>query len=71
MEKSIISCFFENSCIYAETTLKTYVKLKICYSSLQLKYEELLKCITPYHSERDMYKYGLPFKKNSSSAHFS
>ena len=30
MEKSIISCFFENSCIYAETTLKTYVKLKIC-----------------------------------------
>ena len=52
-----------NNCIYAETTLKTYVKFKICSSSLQHKYEELLKCLTPYHSEGDMYKYGLPFKK--------
>ena len=52
-----------NSCIYAETTLETYVKLKICSSSLQHKYEELLKCITPYHSEGDMYKYDFPFKK--------
>ena len=50
-------------CIYAETTLKTYVKLKISESSLQDKYEKLLKCITPYHSEGDMHKYGLPFKK--------
>ena len=52
-----------NSCIYAETTLETYVKLKICSSSVQHKYEELLKCITPYHSEGDMYKYDFPFKK--------
>ena len=52
-----------NSCIYVETTLETYVKLKICSSSLRHKYEELLKCITPYHSEGDMYKYDFPFKK--------
>ena len=49
--------------MYAETTLKTYVELKIQRISLQHKYEELLKCITPYHSEGHMYKYGLPFKK--------
>ena len=59
---------FKISCIYAETTLKAYVKLKICYSSFQHKYEELLKCVTPYYLEGDNYKYGLPLK-NSSSAH--
>ena len=46
------------SCIYAKTTLKIYVKLEICSSSLQHKYEEKLKYITPYHSEGYMYKYG-------------
>ena len=51
------------NCISAETTFKTYVKLKICSSSLQHKYEELLKCITPYQSEGDKYKYRHPFKK--------
>ena len=37
--------------------------VKVVFSSLQDKYVELLKCITPYHSKGDMYKYGLSFKK--------
>ena len=63
-----LNTFSYISCIYAETTLKTYVKLRSLKHKLQHKYEELLKCITPYHLEGDLHEYR-SLLKNSSSAH--
>ena len=56
----------DNRCIYAETTLKTYVKLKSVKVVFSISTRNYSNVLLHTIQKQDMYKYGLHLKKRLS-----